>query len=104
MRPTFPNLPSPQSPFQIPPAINSYPRKIQIDEVLIDLALKSDDIQPLLQKELLALWNGSPNRLPYGVFPSVRRSFAWMRLNPIEWKDLVPRLRTGDCSVIHLPH
>ena len=39
------------SPFQILPAINSYPRKNQIilacqfDEVLTDLALKSDDIQ-----------------------------------------------------------
>ena len=27
-----------------------------MDEVLIDLSLKSDDIQPLLQKVLLALW------------------------------------------------
>ena len=28
----------------------------QVDEVLFDLALKSDDTQPLLQKEPLALW------------------------------------------------
>ena len=29
--------------------------EIDVDEVLINLLLKSEDIQPLLQKELLAL-------------------------------------------------
>ena len=49
------------STFRIHPAINSYLGRYQVilscqlDEVLIDLALKSDDFQPLLQKELLVL-------------------------------------------------
>ena len=51
-----------KSPFQILPAINVYPRKIPGKTLLpkllkswIVLVLKSGDIQPLLQKKLLAL-------------------------------------------------
>ena len=49
------------SPFQKPPAIAAYPRKnlvelsCQIDEVVLNLWLKSDNIRPLLQTELLVL-------------------------------------------------
>ena len=86
MRPTFPNLPDPQSEC----LLSKSPRRsihtqgshqvvlpCQIDEVLIDLALKSDDFRQLLQEELPL--NGSPNRLSYGVFPSGRRSWTFRR-------------------------
>ena len=57
MRPTFPNLPNPQSDFLLSYFLrrsihaqerNQVTLSCQIDEVLMDLALKSDDIQPLL--------------------------------------------------------
>ena len=64
MRPTFPNLPNPQSECLLSKSpsrqIHSQERfqvtlSCHVDEVLIDLVLRSDDIQPLLQKVLLAL-------------------------------------------------
>ena len=60
MRPTFPNLPNPQSECLLsrfwPRLTHTQDRyqeirSCQIGEDLIDLALKSDDIHPLLQKE-----------------------------------------------------
>ena len=60
------------SPFQIFSAI-------RIDELLIGLVEKSDDIQPLLQKGIIGPLNDSPKRLSYGVFPSARRSWMFGR-------------------------
>ena len=66
MRATFPNLPNPQSEYLVskfpPRPAHSQERSqvrlvYQIDEIMIDLVLKSGDIQPLLQKELLILLN-----------------------------------------------
>ena len=38
-------------------------------------------------------------------FPSpVKYLFCTDRIESIEWQDLVPRLRTGDCILIHIPH
>ena len=63
-RPTFPILPNPQSEYflsKFPPrSVHTQERyqailSCRIDEVLINLALKSEDTQPLMQKELLAL-------------------------------------------------
>ena len=36
-------------------------------------------------------------------FPSIEKfSFCTDRIESIEWQDLVPRLRVGDCFEIHL--
>ena len=48
----------------------------QIDEFLIGLLEKSDENQSVLQQSIIGLLNDSPNRLSYGVFPPLRRS--WM--------------------------
>ena len=48
----------------------------QIDKFSSDLSVKTDDIQPLLQKRIIGPMNGSPNRLSYGVFPSAKRSWT----------------------------
>ena len=68
----------------------------QIDEVLIDLVLKSDDDQPLLQQELLTLWMVLPIVLHQEFPPSVRRSchsFHWWsqcgELHHVELSDHV---------------
>ena len=38
-------------------------------------------------------------------FPSPEKSlFCTDKIESIEWQDLVPRLRIGDCCEIHLPH
>ena len=42
----------------------------QIGELLIDLVLVSDDIQPIAPKGIIGPLNGSPHRLSQGVFPS----------------------------------
>ena len=64
MRPSFPNLPNPQSENLLsifpPRSAHSQERCLvmfscQVDEVLLELSVKSDGIQPLLQKELLDL-------------------------------------------------
>ena len=49
------------------------------DEVLIDLVLKANDIQPLLHKGIFGPFSGSPNRLSYGVFPSDKKSGMFRR-------------------------
>ena len=37
-------------------------------------------------------------------FPSPEKFlFCTDKIEPIEWQDLVPRLRIGDCFEIHLP-
>ena len=89
MRSTFPNLPNPQSEYLLSKfstrSIHTQRRyqvilSCQIDEVLTNLALKSDDIQPFVEKELIIRpLNGSPNRLSYGVFTSARRSWTFRR-------------------------
>ena len=64
MRPTFPNLPDLLSEYLfskfLPQSVHGPERFLvifscQIDEFLPDLSVKSDDIQPLQQKVLLAL-------------------------------------------------
>ena len=82
---TFPNLPTllPGNLLSnfLPRSAHSKERFLvifscQIDEFLIGLLEKSDDIQSVLQKGIIDPLNDSPNRLSYGVFPSLRRS--WM--------------------------
>ena len=57
----------------------------QTDEVLINLALKSDEIQPLRQTESLGLKNGSSNHHSPGVFAGLghfAETKAFRRISP----------------------
>ena len=84
MRPNFPGLLSKYLLSKFPPRSAHGPGRFlvilscQIDEFSPDLLVKSDDIQPLLQKVFLA-FEWSPNGLSYGVFPSSTRSWTFRR-------------------------
>ena len=88
MRPTFLILQKSairMSPFQTPPAIKAYPEKIPGNTFLPNwwiLALSLSEFRRYSTSApngMIGPLNDSPNLRPYGVFPSVRRSWTYRR-------------------------
>ena len=74
----------------------------KFDDSMIDLHRIYKNPMNCLYKYLLA--SVTARETFVNSFPSpVKSLFCTDKIESIEWQDLVPRQRTGDCSVIHHP-